>query len=85
MTRYRIFLDLEVVETLRGIRIKDRRRIAEFLEALRVSPDLPGDFEEIGSSVRAYRIRIVGKWAVTYWADHPVTEVKIERIERVDG
>lgn len=85
MRRYRIFLDLEVVETLRSIGIKDRRRVAEFIESLKDAPDTPGDFEEVGASARKHQIRIIGRWAVTYWVDHPATEVKIERIERADG
>ena len=63
----------------------DRRKIADFFEGLKDSPDTVGDFKEQGASGRVHNIRIVGRWAVTYWTDHPVKEVKIERIERADG
>jgi hypothetical protein len=85
VTRYRIFADLDVIEALRGIRMPERRQIAAFLEELKDSPDTEGDFTEKGASDRDHSIKIVGKWAVTYWTDHPAKEVKIERIDRADG
>ena len=64
---YRIFADVEVIETLRGIPLSERRKIAAFFDELKMSPSLRGDFVEKGASGREYQVRIVGKWAVTYW------------------
>ena len=81
---YRIFADITVIETLRGIRLVERNRIAAFFEELKTSPDHPGDFVEKGASGREYHTRIIGGWAITYWADHPALEVKIEQLIRAD-
>ena len=85
MTPYRIFTELDVVETLREIRPANRRKIAAFFEELKNNPDASGDFTEKGAAGRDHHIKIVGNWAVTFWTDHPAKEVKIERLDRADG
>jgi hypothetical protein len=30
-------------------------------------------------------VKVLGAYAITYWADHPVNEVKVIRIELADG
>jgi hypothetical protein len=52
VTEYRVFLDLDVLEALRGIRINERRQLAALFEDLKVSPNLNGDLQETGSSGR---------------------------------
>ena len=84
MTPYRIFADIEVINTLRTIRLAQRKKIAEFFEDLKVSPETPGDYSEKADSGRQFQTKVIGKWAVTYWTDHPVKEVKVEKLARAD-
>lgn len=43
-----------------------------------------GDYEERDEIGRPVAIKIVGEYALTYWADHAVKEIKVTRIEKAD-
>jgi len=48
------------------------------------NPTKPGDYEERDDAGRPIQIKIVGDYALTYWADHAVREVKVIQIEKAD-
>jgi hypothetical protein len=56
----------------------------KFLEALADDPSKRGDYQERDDVGRAVQIKVVGKFALTYWADHAVKEIKVTKIEKAD-
>jgi len=80
---HEVFLRSEAIESLRRIQGIQRRRIAGFIESLALDPFLSGDYSVQDSSGRFIHIKILGSYAVTFWADHPVREIKMIDIRRV--
>ena len=58
--------------------------IIKFLEGLGSNPYGKGDYEEHDSVGRPIQIKVIGKYALTFWADHAVKEVKVTKIEMAD-
>jgi hypothetical protein len=58
--------------------------ILSFLESLSSDPFRRGDYEEHDDVGRPVQIKIIGNFALTYWTDHAVKEVKVTRVERAD-
>ena len=66
---------------LLSCRAPDRRLLLKFCDQLQTNPFLEGDYVEKDLTGRPIQLRIVGNWAVTFWADHAVKEVRVLRIE----
>ena len=66
-------------------RSSDRSKILAFLDQLAANPNLAGDYEETDNVGRSVQIRVIGRYALTYWADHPVSEIKVTKIEKADS
>ena len=64
---------------------RERDRIPPFLESLAEYPNTLGGYQGHDDVGRPVQIKIVGDYALTYWADHPVKEVKVTRIEKLTG
>ena len=41
-------------------------------------------YEEMDEIGRPIEIKIIGRWALTFWSDHAVREVKVIRVEKAD-
>ena len=67
---------------LLSCRASERLVLLKFCDSLVANPSLKGDYEELDLTGRPLQVRIVGKWAVTYWMDPAVKEIRIVRIER---
>ena len=52
-------------------------RIIAFIESLSSDPFQQGDYTETDSAGRNCQVKIIGKHAVYFWADHAVKEVKV--------
>lgn len=83
MEPYRVLVCIEVLQLQKPSR-RDRDLILRFLEGLQRDPYGQGDYEETDEVGRPVWIKVVGKYALTYWADHAVKEVKVTRIELAD-
>jgi hypothetical protein len=59
-------------------------RILSFLEKLANRPELSGDYQEQDDVGRSVQIKIIADYALTYFADHAVKEVKVTKIEKAD-
>jgi len=77
MTPYRVFIASEVIAALRRCNLVEKNRITRLFEHLAENPFLTGDFVEPDNIGRPMQIVIVGRFAVCFWADHPVKEVKV--------
>ncbi len=61
-----------------------RTRLMNFISSLAANPYVTGDFSEKDDVDRDVQVKIVGRYAVTFWADHAVSEVKITHIKLAD-
>ena len=84
MDPYKIYLQLDASEVLRSLRGVQRQRIAAFIDSLGQNPNFEGDYSEQDESGRRIEIRVIGRYAVVYWSDHPVKEVKVVSILKAD-
>ena len=83
MQPYKVLISIEVLQLDRPAR-RERDRILTFLESLGEYPNTLGDYQEQDEVGRPVQIKIVGDYALTYWADHAVKEVKVTKIEKAD-
>ena len=81
---YEVFLRSEAIEALSNIRGSSRRRIAAFIDSLKSNPFQLGDYPIQDNTGRGIYIKIVGAFAVTYWADHAVKEIRVTDIRSAD-
>lgn len=61
-----------------------RERLMTFVRSLAANPNTIGDFSEKDGVGRTVQVKIVGRYAVTFWSDHAVSEVKITHIKPAD-
>jgi hypothetical protein len=84
MDDYRLYLRFEAAETLRILRGAQRTAIIAFVDSLKSDPNSRGDYSETDETGRNIEIKVIGSFAITYWPDHPVKEVKVVDISRAD-
>jgi len=84
MKPYKVFLRLEAVEALRAIPSAESGRIARFIDSLTGDPFQDGDYAEKDETERGIEVKVIGQYAITFWADHAVDEVKVVDIRRAD-
>ena len=80
---YKVLVSLEILQMERPAK-RDRVLIPSFLERLAQDPFQRGDYDERDEAGRSIQIKIVSKYALTYWADHAVKEVKVTKVEPAD-
>jgi hypothetical protein len=80
---YKVLITVEVLRMELPSR-KERDRILSFFEYLTNNPECAGDYTDCDDVGRLVQIKILGDYAVTYWADHAVKEVKVTKIEKAD-
>ena len=83
MRPYKVLITHEALSLSRPS-VQDRQKVLSFLESLCSDPFQKGDYEERDQVGRPVQIKIIGKYALTFWADHSVSEVKVTRIEKAD-
>jgi hypothetical protein len=83
MDKYRVYLHLDLMETLPR-RSAQKRKVIDFLRWLEQNPLSPGDFSDRDASLRVREIKVIGDYAITYWADHPAKAVMIVDIQKAD-
>ena len=84
MSPYKIFLRLEAAEAIRVVRGVQQTQISAFIDSLGNDPSQVGDCTERDESDRQIEIKVIGQYAITFWADHAVKEIKIADIRRAD-
>jgi len=55
-----------------------------FIRWLSDNPHTAGDFTDQDESLRTRQIKIVGRYAVTYWVDEPVKAVMVVSVRAAD-
>jgi hypothetical protein len=56
----------------------------DFIRSPAGHPFTAGDFTDKDEALRTRQIKIVGRYAVTWWVDHPVKAVMIVDIRSAD-
>jgi hypothetical protein len=56
----------------------------DFIRGLAADPYAPGDFTDTDESFRTRQVKVVSKYAITYWVDHPVKAVMIVAVRQAD-
>jgi hypothetical protein len=56
----------------------------KFIRSLADNPNTAGDFTETDNSGRMVQVKVIGRYAVTFWADHAVSEIKVTHIKSAD-
>ena len=84
MKPYAVYLRLEAAELLKSVATRNRRGIENFVDSLSGNPFKSGDYAETDAAGRPIQIKILGNFAVAFWADHAVKEIKVVAIVRAD-
>jgi hypothetical protein len=61
-----------------------RKAVMDFIRSLASDPYATGDFVERDEVGRTVYVKIAGRFAITFWADHAVSEVKVTHIKAAD-
>jgi hypothetical protein len=61
-----------------------REPVMKFIRSLADQPNIIGDFSEKDNAGRIVQVKVVGRYAVTFWADHAVSEIKVTHIKSAD-
>lgn len=76
MEPYSVYLHIELLDVVPA-RGGQRSKIMQFVRSLANDPHTAGDFTDTDASFRTRQIKIVGKYAITYWVDEPVKAVMV--------
>jgi hypothetical protein len=77
MPPYRVLIAKEVVAALANCSRREKSAITRFFDELADDPYRAGDYVERDEIGRPIQIALVGKFALWFWADHAVKEVKV--------
>ena len=61
-----------------------RESVMKFIRSLADNPNNAGDFAEKDNAGRVVQVKVIGRYAVTFWADHAVSEIKVTHIKSAD-
>jgi hypothetical protein len=81
---YAVYLRIEAAELLKSAATRNRRGIENFVDSLSGNPFKTGDYAETDAAGRPIQIKILGNFAIAFWADHAVKEIKVVAIVRAD-
>lgn len=83
--KYRVYIEEEAVETIAATRGRQRAALMKFVRGLALAPFNEGDFSELDQIGRRVFTKLVADYAVSYWPDHSVNEIKVFQVSRADG
>lgn len=73
----RVLVNLDALEKLPASG-RRRKEVVDFLKALQSTGNSPGDFHITDpESHRPFQVSLVAGYAITWWTDHPVNEIKV--------
>ncbi len=80
---YRHVLDYEVSEAILSISRLQREELVVIFRLLANDPFLQGDSSFRDTLGRQIQKRRFGRWCVSYWTDHAVSEVRILGVQQI--
>ena len=81
MPAYRTVFTREASDFICRASHRDMRVLDDWLDRIERLPGTPGDYTELDDTSRELQVVVLDKFAITYWPDHAVREVRIVRIE----
>ena len=81
---YDLYVRHEVYLAIGSIKNKPRGEIIRFLESLSSDPFQKGDYQDRTPEGREIQVKVIGSYALLYWVDHPVREVKVVDLVQAD-
>jgi hypothetical protein len=81
---YEVYLRTEAFEFLRHRHTDERNRLLRLLSELGADPYRRGDFTERDLNGRDIQVLVFQRYAISYWADHAVKELKMIDIRYAD-
>jgi len=81
---YEVYLRREVFDFLRQCRANQREELFALFREIGRDPHGRGDFTQRDRGGREMEVLVFRRYAVVYWADHPVKEVKITEVRFAD-
>ena len=82
---YSPYVRHEVYLQLKNVPRMQRERVMRFMEALAKDPYQTGDYQDRTPEGREIQIKLIGSYAILFWADHAVREMKIVDFEKADA
>jgi hypothetical protein len=83
MLAYAVFINEQALATAPRSGTQ-RERVMKFVRSLADNPNTAGDFTEKDNASRTVQVKVIGRYAVTFWADHAVSEIKVTHIKSAD-
>ena len=83
--KYRLLLDIEVVEFMASLPRREQLQLRRRLEVLQRTPTLCSDFQEADAAGRLLDVHVHGGFAFYFWEDFADRHVKVMRIRRADA
>lgn len=84
MKPYRLAIDWDAVEILRGRTKSEQRQVAYWVNRLREHPFQIEPYVERDESGRVNQVAVVSDLLIHYWADHADRTLRVTRIEPID-
>ena len=82
--RYSVFIEESAVEAVAATRGRQRKDLKEFIRSLGTDPFNEGDFPETDDTGRKIFTKLIGAYAVSFWSDHAVKEIKVFDVLKAD-
>jgi hypothetical protein len=83
MGTYAVYINEQAFEAASRSAI-EREHVMKFIRSLASNPNTAGDFTEKDHTGRTVHVRVIGRYAITFWADHAVSEIKVTHIKPAD-
>ncbi len=83
MAAYRVMITRDVLLFDKPGR-RERLFLLRFLDSLAADPFQEGDFQDTDNDGRVVQIKIIGHYALTFWADHAAQEVRVTQFSEAD-
>jgi hypothetical protein len=82
---YDVFIRHEVYQLLQTASDRDQERFDDFVESLANDPFREGDATTADEHGRVIQVKMLGRFALLYWADHAAKEVRVIDLASPDG
>jgi len=83
MHRYGIYIHEEAMNFILSRRAADRELILRFFRNLSDDPFQTGAGSTTDAAERRNEVAFLGRFRIVFWADHPIKEVKVVKIEDI--
>ncbi|MDD5141228.1 MAG: hypothetical protein PHY43_13325 [Verrucomicrobiales bacterium] len=83
MRAYAVFINEQALAAAPRSGVQ-REAVMKFIRSLADNPNSAGDFTEVDNARRTVQVKVVGRYAITFWADHAVSEIKVTHIKSAD-